>query len=289
MYDNIRKRLLKKFAPFAIYGRTTEDDGRVACSATIDMENIIRELMDERESREQSYIDAGVVMIGMLKDFLIEGVWQFGLADEDGAVISDTADWPEPTIDGGSTSWKRPNGALNPIIWFGVKGQAPIECWSITLSQRMFQTLNCYANAYGTEARPMERWKLFWFSTFWCFDWNALFDNNGDAYIVWMFAECGMDEPIGELDLIRRACPIELDGADTGAMLAKKVNSFFINKQKDAIKKSEASCETPWNIGMHGDCFFSAPAFLHLISKRRFWFILKRAVYALGVPFPAHG
>jgi hypothetical protein len=237
MYGNVRKRLHEKFASIPIYGQTISADGSITSSVLLDIGPVIEKLIEKRESSEQMGCDSGSVIIRMLTAFLNGGIWQFGLRKADGCVVSDALQWPEPTTDGISVSWTRPDGALSPIIWFGMKGDDPIDCWSITLSPKMFEKLSQYENPYASERRLIERWKSFWFCSFWAFDWDSLFDNNGEYYIIWMFAECGMDEPEDELDRVRKSCPIELDVADTSEVLTKKINSLFQREYNDSLRQ----------------------------------------------------
>ncbi len=236
MYSNVRKRLHQKFASISFYRQTIAADGSTISSSLIDIDYVIEALIERRECCEQSYCDAGPLIIRMLTKFLNSGIWQFGLRREDGSFLSDATQWPEPTTNGISVSWTRSKEMKSPIIWFGIEGDDPIECWSITLDETMFELLNCYETPYSTKPRLIERWKSFWFCSFWSFNWNALFDNNGYNYITWMFAECGMDEPEDELDRIRKSCPIVLDATDTREVLVKKIMSFFLGKYNETMK-----------------------------------------------------
>ncbi len=231
VYSSVRKRLHERFASLSVCVRTIETDGCITGTSPLDSVALIDRAVDAPEDSEKGYIGTGSVIIRMLTQFLNRGIWQYGLRNGQGDVLCDVWQWPKPNMDGGIPSWRGPTGLLlSPVIWFGLENESPIECWSLSLDPKQFEKLNLYEYPCSTAPRPVERWQSFWFCTFWCFDWNALFENRGCAYSTWMFAECGMAEPADELNRVRQACPITLDDADTGEALTEKINEFFVSR-----------------------------------------------------------
>jgi hypothetical protein len=192
---------------------------------------VFNEIVEDRENREQGIIDSGQVIIEMLRNFLKEGIWQYGLQRDDGAILTDITQWPKHTADRRDVIWRDSSGLLEPIIWFGLRDESPIECWMLDRSSKKFDLLEVYENPYSRETLNVERWHLFWFCSFWDLDWNALFDNSGNTHIIWMFAECGMDEPVEEFNAVRNSCPIELDKNDKAENIVLKIDRFFIDTQ----------------------------------------------------------
>jgi len=187
----------------------------------------IAKILNDEFEREQGYIYVGKIVLIMLKNYLINGVWNYGLKREDGTILTEVLDWPKPVNDGNSYTWHDSQGFLEPIIWFGIKNQCPIECWTLDKSPRNFELLKVYANHNDDSATEVERWNTFWFGTFWTLDWDVLFDDNGDCYITWMFYECGMDEPEDEFYAVRDSCLIKLDENDRSVSLIRKIDEFF--------------------------------------------------------------
>ena len=158
----------------------------------MDIPSIMCEILDNRSQCEQESIDSGEVMLKSLTKFLSQGVWQYGFHSLDD------------------------NGASEPILWFGLPGEAPIDCWSLSKATTFFDSEN-------------ESWKWFWFCDFWTFAWDILMVD-GDIYTTWMFTECGMDEP--PIDPVRQSCPIELNENDTNEELLAKVEQFVLKNMQ---------------------------------------------------------
>lgn len=211
-----------------IFAKVIDDNGVTISNESFDLGEVI----ENRRDREQGTIDSGSVIIAMLTNFLDEGIWQYGLQRDDGTILTEICQWPNHVPDEKGFVWQRSNGLLEPIIWFGLKNESPIECWTLGRSSRNFDILQVYDNSYAKNTLDVERWHLFWFCHFWALDWNALFDNNGDAHITWMFAECGMDEPSDEFNAVRDSCPIKLSENDTATEILQKIDQFFADKQK---------------------------------------------------------
>lgn len=227
LFSQAKARLEQRFGG-KIFGKAIDDKGVMVSNRSIDVFN---EIIEDRENREQGIIDSGQVIIEMLRNFLKEGIWQYGLQRDDGAILTDITQWPKHTADGRDVIWHDSSGLLQPIIWFGLRDESPIKCWMLDRSSKKFDLLEVYENPYSHETVNVERWHLFWFCSFWTLDWNALFDNSGNAHIIWMFAECGMDEPVEEFNAVRNSCPIELEKNDKAENIVLKIDRFFIDKQ----------------------------------------------------------
>jgi hypothetical protein len=237
LFNEVRMLLEQRFGG-KIFGKELDDNGVIASNQAIDA---FSELINDREEREQGIVDTGALVIAMLTNFLNEGIWQYGLQRDDGTILTDISQCPKHTTDGTDVIWQDSDGLLEPIIWFGLKNEDPIECWTLDKSPEKFELLKLYDNPYATETRLVERWHNFWFCTFWNLDWNALFDNNGNTHITWMFAECGMDEPVEEFNAVRDSCPIQLDENDTYENIIRKIEQLLIDKQR-AIGENEGIC-----------------------------------------------
>jgi|LSQX01.3.fsa_nt_gb hypothetical protein len=204
------------------------DDNEITIAAeAIDTEKIL----NNKFEYEYGYIYVGKIVLIMLKNFLINGVWNYGLKREDGTILTDVLDWPKPVSNGNSYTWQDSLGFLEPIIWFGIKNQNPIECWTLDRSHSTYELLKGYANHRVDSEIEVERWSRFWFYSFDILDWDTLFDNNGYCYIMWMFFEWDMDEPEVEFYGVRDSCPIKLDKEATSDSMIRKIDELFINKQ----------------------------------------------------------
>ncbi|MDD2228732.1 MAG: hypothetical protein PHY48_04900 [Candidatus Cloacimonetes bacterium] len=182
-----------------------------------------------RFDREEFFIYVGRIVLTMLKNFLINGVWNYGLRRDDGTILTDTHNWPKPVNDGQRYTWHDSQGFLEPIIWFGMENQSPIECWTLDKSTKRFDALEVYANR-NVESSIMERWSIFWFSAFRILDWDALFNYEGDIFQIWMFDEYVWDEPEEEFYAVRDSCPIKLDANDRSEGLISKIDELFVSK-----------------------------------------------------------
>lgn len=180
----------------------------------------ILKLFEQREEAEDGYINNGYLCINQFTKFISEGIWQYGLLSPEQSIITDITSWPQPIKNkDGSIIWKNECGILKPIIWFGIKGEEPIECWTLSEDPKMFEIMD-YEEPYN-----VERWKSMWFNQFRQYDWNILFDNQGEGELIWMFAECGMEEP--PIDGVREKCPIKLDKNDSKEIIKAKILDFF--------------------------------------------------------------
>jgi len=209
--------------------KVVDDDGTVVSDEELDLWG---KVIAYRRDYEQSHVDVGAAIIVMLENFLRGGVWQFGLRRKDGTILTDPSQWPELSSSADRVIWQDRSGPLEPMIWFGLQDEPPIECWTLDRSTAQSQRSLYYPSPYATEARPVERWHNFWFCSFWTLDWNGLFGDQGNPYITWMFAECGMDEPVDEFHAVRSSCPIELDEQDTSEELFRKIEDLFVKTQR---------------------------------------------------------
>jgi len=212
-----------------VFAKSVDDDGAVVSDGPIDVFDIIIESITESE---QGTIDSGAVILTMLTNFLNEGAWQYALLRQDGTVLRDPSEWPKPLVGESGAVWKDSLGSLEPALWFGLKGDDPIECWTLDRSPEKFALLQTLDSPFSSTPRLVQRWCNFWFCRFWALDWNALFDGGGNEHIIWMFAECGMTEPESEFEAVKEACPIALSESDTGEELIRKLDAFFLEKQR---------------------------------------------------------
>lgn len=206
-----------------IFGETVDEHGVLLSSEPLDL---LGEIVEMRYDAEEGQTDTGLVILAMLRNFLVEGVWQYGLRHPDGSILTDISQWPrymEYQICG---SWNSPSGILQPTMWFGLEHERPIECWMLDSSSKRSDLLKIHGRDDF-----IERWHSFWFNDSFI-DWDSLFDRKGSQYAVWMFVECGMDSPVDAFDSVRDSCPIELDMNDTAASIAKKLDQFFIHRRK---------------------------------------------------------
>lgn len=162
-----------------------------------------------------SAIDIGATILLRLEEFLQRGVWQVGFRCGK-SFLTDVSSFPyRIENEDGTTVWQNDAGVVcEPILWFGLPDEEPEEEWSLS-------------------AGMTSDWRSFWFNHFWHLDWNALFGGFDNYYTVWMFCECGMDEPEEDFDRVKDSCPISLDENDTDEQLFSKINEFFNSIYKE--------------------------------------------------------
>ncbi len=105
----------------------------------------------------------------------------------------------------------------NPFLWFGI--DQPIDIWSLPFISDNENT----------------SWKSIWFPDFWDLDWNAILGKSGEPFIVWMFCEMCMDEPVQERDRVRDNCPIILSEDDTLKSIIEKIKVFARTSEGDCL------------------------------------------------------
>lgn len=204
-----------------------DDNEITTATETIDIANTLSGQFE----CEQGYIYVGKLALIQLNNFLINGIWNYGLRCEDGRILTDVLDWPKPVSDRDSYTWHDSQGFLEPIIWFGLKNQSPIECWTLDKSPRNLELLKVNGNHDEDSVTEVERWNTFWFNSYGILDWDTLFNDKGYSYIIWMFYECGMEEPEDEFYAVRDSSPIKLDEKDRSDSLIRKIDELFISKQ----------------------------------------------------------
>lgn len=213
---------------------------------TYSLADIYIRYFENREECEMGSVDGACLALDMMANFLNQGKWHFGLIDAGGCILSDPNMWPQyPKQNDGTIIWKKGNEEYQPIIWFGLEGEKPIECW--TLYERANITnKKVYQGSFGKEI-DQEDWKHFWFCEFWRMDWNVLWKHDEGA-IIWAFCEQCMDEPEEELEKVKEVCPIELSQDDSTETMLKKVRDYCYHEQKVAVLK-KAIYEAGYNIG----------------------------------------
>lgn len=206
-----------------IFGETVDEHGVLLSSEPLDL---LSEIVEMRYDAEEGQIDTALVILAMLRNFLDEGVWQYGLRHPDGTILTDVSQWPSYVEYQICGSWDSPSGILQPTMWFGLKHERPIECWMLDSSSKRSELLE----VHGREDF-IERWHSFWFNASYI-DWDSLFDGEDFAYNLLKFVECGMDSPVNAFDALRESCPIELHKYDTATSIARRLDEFFIHKRR---------------------------------------------------------
>ena len=51
-----------------------------------------------------------------------------------------------------------------------------------------------------------------------------MFAGNGETFTTWMFAECGMEEPL--MEMVREKCPVVLNEEDSNQELLMKIEQL---------------------------------------------------------------
>jgi len=226
LYKQAIIKLEEKFGKILYFKVVDESNNIVSCKQIETYK-----IMEDRMYEEQGTVDTGQVILIMFNNFLKKGKWQYGLKREDGTILSHISQFPKPIKYDKGYIWQDSIGILEPIIWFGMDNENPIDCWTIDRSSKRFEIVSEYEDRETKEKYKVERWKDFWFMYLPSLDWNTLFDNKGDDYIIWMFIECGMDEPTKEFIDVRDSCLITLDENDKSENVIRKMEKFFISKQ----------------------------------------------------------
>lgn len=200
---------------------------------TYSLADIYIRYFENREECEMAYVDGAQLALDMMANFLNQGKWHFGLIDADGCILSDPNMWPQyPKQNDGTIIWKEGNKEYKPIIWFGLEGEKPIECWTLYERDNITNT-KVYLGAFDKEINQ-EDWKHFWFCEFWLMDWNVLW-NHDDMATTWAFCEKCMDEPEEGFTKVKEACPIELRQDDSTETMLQKVKNYCYHEQKVAV------------------------------------------------------
>ena len=196
------------------------DGDHIDLGIEIDINAVIRSIIADhlydRQCDCQSNIDIGMIILSSLERFYTEGQWNEGFLREDGVVIMQKDKWPscvKEKVD--QSMWKDESYSYKPIIWFGMKDELPIQCWTLggNLNQR---------EAGNNSAWTEDSWKDMWFD----FDdrWAILLDND-DAMYTWLFWECAEQEP--DIDSVIAACPVQLVESDSTTELYNKIETHF--------------------------------------------------------------
>lgn len=190
------------------------EDGWLKSSEPI---SLPERLYDLGRNCEVSAIETGATVLLRLEEFLKKGVWQIGFKCED-VLITDIVSFPNCVKDkNGRIEWINELGRLcEPIIWFGLPDKDPEEVWSLSLHINF-------------------DWRSFWFNDFWQLDWNALFGGYDNYYTVWMFCECGMEEPIDDFERVKSSCPIQFNVKDTDEQLSRKIQDYLLSVYEDGV------------------------------------------------------
>lgn len=229
--DEVYGMINDKYGSCTIQVFEVEENGIKKHLCDFSLSTILTQIFSRRQEYEQGTVDGAELALDMMRNFLVEGRWHYGLIADDGSVLENCEEWPACMVQNdGSANWVKDGKCLHPIIWFGLDGQLPIECWTL-YDRPNIRNTKVY---WGCDEKiDQEDWKHFWFSEFWAMDWNVLWEYDESA-ITWAFAECGMDEPEDEFDKVRSSCLIELAQSDsTDEMLAKVQNYCYIHNMQN--------------------------------------------------------
>lgn len=226
-----------KYGNCAVKVFEISEDGIKKYICDFSLATIYTQIFKEREESEQGMVDGAQLALDMMRNFLEDGHWHYGLISEDGIILENSDEWPSyPKQSDGSIRWIRDGKELSPIIWFGVDEQSPIECWTL-YNRANIRNTKVYWGRNNTKI-DQEHWKHFWFCEFWSMDWNVLW-NNDEAAITWAFCECCMEEPVEDFYKVKSNCLIELvQGDSTDKMLAKVRDYCYYMQKKHILEKS---------------------------------------------------
>ena len=202
------KRIQQKFG-YELCFHFMEENKSTVSKSFVTVNELIEEIMDDA----YGYIITGSVILIMVRNFLLNGKWHAAIREPSGSLIQ--------------KNLKRENYERgNPIIWFGLEGELPLPCWTISGDTWLGETQPVYTTA-GDGPAQIENWKIFWHEVFWTLDWTQLLNGKGDVYTTWMFAECGMDEPNKEFEKVKNSCPIDLINIDNFGELTSQLKLYF--------------------------------------------------------------
>ena len=220
LFDEVYKILKEKFGdPLLVQVKNNDKE------EWLEQEISLSEIIDEIAMREQGTIHTGALILVFIKNFLQNGCWHIGFQKTNGSVLVNRDDFPSSIYVNGHLEYHDGTQELEPIIWFGLKNEPPIKCWTINKSQWLHEKQKLYLRS--SEPEFLERWEVIWGEVFWCLDWNTLFDGNGHALIIWMFSECDMEEPVEEFQKVKETCPIDLDKIKSADDFGPAIDKVF--------------------------------------------------------------
>lgn len=230
--DEVYSIIDSKYRNCKIEVFTIDDSGSKKKCCDYSLAEIYTYIFKQREECEQGTIDGAQLALDMIRIFLQEGHWHYGLLSDDGTILENVDDWPSyPMQTDGRILWIKDGKEFTPILWFGIDGQQPIECWTL-YDRGNIRDIKVYLCHNGSVKQ--ENWKHFWFCDFWSMDWNVIW-NNDESAITWAFCECGMDEPEDEFQNVRNDCPIELANDDSTDEMLNKVCAYCYYMQKKYV------------------------------------------------------
>lgn len=202
------KRIQQQFG-YEVCFHFTEENKSTVSKNFVTVNELIEGIMDDA----YGYIITGSVILIMVRNFLLNGNWHAAIREPSGALIQ--------------KNLKRENYERGiPIIWFGLEGELPLTCWTISEDTWLGETRPIYTKV-GEGPSQIENWKIFWHELFGTLDWTQLLNGKGDVYTTWMFAECGMDEPYKEFEKVKNSCPIDLINIDNFVELTAQLKLYF--------------------------------------------------------------
>lgn len=185
--------------------------------ATYSLADVYIEIFNGREYvSDGAYYDAIHLSSDMMRVFLAEGSWHYGLRDEYGCVITDSRLWPQGkrTV-GGRIEWTRNGKFLKPVVWFGLDGEQPISYWS--LEDKAGKLFEQWHESWFCGEEYAIRWHMLWNDPQWiAYYWRDEFD---------------IEMPDEEIDNVRDCCPVKLQEEDTNESMVRKVEEYCYRMQ----------------------------------------------------------
>lgn len=192
-----------------VSSKRIDNSNTVMEQVNVDIEKLLIRSIEERFDCEQSYIYAGTFIEDCLILFVDKSIWQCGLKNVDGTIITDINKWPVPKIINGENSWIIDQQKAVPVLWYGLENEKPISRWTFGVKEE-------------------EQNLSFWFESDEWTIMEQLIEKVDESFLIWYTAECGRCAP--DMYEIMKKCPIESNEGDTTETVHKKVNDYFIEQ-----------------------------------------------------------
>jgi len=164
------------------------------------------------EAREQ---DGCMLFCQQLDNFIDKSSWNLIFkSKDDGSVISDIKDWPNPLIIDGTIKWYKNKSEYKPLMWFGVEGEDIIDIWVINNDGLLGIVEK--ENGLGSFGRQMQ---VDGFEV----NYDLLFDGE----VVWYFYE--LAEEGSDFHKIIETCPVDLVSLYRNKNGDEMINTYCYN------------------------------------------------------------
>lgn len=210
--------------------RAVDSDERKELVASFTMSEVFAHVFERAYECEYGFTYNVRVAVRQLGNFLNRGAWQYGLIDPTGKVLTDLRQWPVPRIQNdGNVKWSDASGSYKAVVWFGLEGEAPIECW------KLYERVGVVHMQYEVDHRNVEPddWKYFWYGNDGFPPYEMIWDK-AYMYDYWV-VEVGIDMPYDEFEKVRNSCPIQLSQDDSTEEMVRKVAVYCLRMQKKKI------------------------------------------------------